>query len=110
MLKKKRNAAGATRLANVLRMAACLVAAFPDRPRRAVPAHLPPQGHAVAVFAIARKLAILIYRMLRYGQDYVDQGAEAYEERFKERRIHSLKSMAKEIGYELKPVPVAPAA
>ncbi len=30
---------------------------------------------AVAVFALARKLAVLIYRMLRYGQDYVDEGS-----------------------------------
>jgi len=110
VLKKKRNSVGATRLANSLRMAAsslhrsktALGAQFRRISRR--------KGHSVAVFAIARKLAVLIYRMMRYGQDYVDQGAAAYEERFKQRRIHNLKSMAKEIGYELKPVPLAPAA
>ena len=41
---------------------------------------------AVAVFAIARKLAILVYRMLRYGQDYVDIGEQAYEAQFQHRR------------------------
>lgn len=110
VLKKKRNSVGATRLANSLRMGAsslqrshtALGAQFRRISRR--------KGHSVAVFSIARKLAVLIYRMMRYGQDYVDQGADAYEERFKQRRINSLKSMAKEIGYELKPVPLDPAA
>jgi len=107
VLKKKRNAVGATRLANSLRMAAsslqrsptALGAQFRRISRR--------KGHSVAVFAIARKLAILIYRMLRYGQDYVDQGAAAHEERFKQRRLHNLASMAKEFGLELKPIPQA---
>ena len=35
----------------------------------------------VAVFATARKLAQLVYRLLRWGQAYVDEGAEAYEKR-----------------------------
>jgi hypothetical protein len=35
------------------------------------------KGGAVAVFAIARKLATLVYRMLHYGQDYIDVGCEA---------------------------------
>jgi hypothetical protein len=30
-------------------------------------------GGDVAVFATARKLATLIYRLLRWGQPYVDQ-------------------------------------
>jgi hypothetical protein len=55
---------------------------------------------------MARKLAILIYRMLRYGEDYVDQGAEAYEEQYKQQRLNYLRSTAKQMGYEMKPVPV----
>ena len=107
VLKKKRNAASATRVANVLRMAACslqrsqtaLGAQFRRLARR--------KGYAVAVFATARKLAVLIYRLLRFGQDYVDQGAAAYEQRFTERRLHNLMSVAKQMGYELKPLPAA---
>ena len=37
------------------------------------------KGFAVAVFATARKLSSLIYRMLRYGVDYVDIGEHEYE-------------------------------
>jgi len=36
-------------------------------------------GAPVATKAMAAKLARLIYRMLRYGMKYVDQGAEFYE-------------------------------
>jgi predicted cupin superfamily sugar epimerase len=37
------------------------------------------KGDDIAVFATARKLATLIYRLLRYGQFGVDEGAEACE-------------------------------
>lgn len=107
VLKKKRNAVGATRSANVLRQAACslqrsktaLGARFRALARR--------KGYSVAVFAMARKLAILIYRMLRYGQDYIDEGLAAYEERFRQRRLHNIATMANEMGYEITPIPVA---
>ena len=36
-------------------------------------------GPPKAITATAHKLARIIYAMLRYGQDYVDAGAEYYE-------------------------------
>jgi hypothetical protein len=57
----------------------------------------------VAVFATARKLATLIYRLLRWGQPYVDEGAEAYERRYQENRLRILKAKARELGYEMVP-------
>ena len=63
-----------------------------------------------AVFALARKLAVLIYRMLRYGQDYVDEGAERYEDRFCQRRLCSLKMSARSLGFTLVPEAEANAA
>jgi transposase len=59
------------------------------------------KGASVAVFATARKLAILIYRMLRWGQAYVDIGQQAYEEQYQARRIRSLASTAAQLGYQL---------
>lgn len=59
------------------------------------------KGASVAVFAMARKLAILVYRLLRYGQAYVDEGMQAYEERFKAARLRTCKQIAKEFGYKL---------
>ena len=49
------------------------------------------------------KLATLIYRLLRWGQPYVDEGAEAYEKRYKEVRVKSLTAAAKDLGYQLTP-------
>jgi transposase len=102
-IKKRRNSLGSNRVAAILRMAAlslqrsktALGAAFRRIARY--------KGGAVAVFAIARKLAQLIYRMLRYGQDYCDIGEEAYELQFTQRRLHALYNTAKSLGYELVP-------
>jgi hypothetical protein len=51
------------------------------------------------IFATARRLARLIYRMLRYGQDYVDIGEKAYDLQFRIRRLAGLKEAAKAIAY-----------
>jgi transposase len=56
------------------------------------------------VFATARKLATVIFRLLRWGQPYVDEGAEAYEDRYRQMRIGRLKVTAKQLGYELAPI------
>lgn len=55
----------------------------------------------VAIKAMAAKLARLVYRMLRYGMQYVDQGAELYEARHRQRQIHSLKLKAAELGFAI---------
>ena len=59
------------------------------------------KGIGVAVFAMARKLAILIYRLLKFGQGYLDKGVEVYEERFRQRRITACHAMAKSLGLRL---------
>ena len=98
--KKKRNTAS-TRVAGALRMAALslrngatALGAYYRKIARRI-------GADVAVFATARKLATLIYRLLRWGQPYVDEGAEAYERRYQQGRISTLKAKAKELGYAL---------
>lgn len=107
-LRKRRNGLGATRIANALRMAAvtlqrsktALGATYRRVARR--------KGAGVAVFSTARKLAQLIYRMLRFGQDYTDIGADMYEAQFHERRLHGLKRASAELGFTL--IPAAPPA
>lgn len=54
-----------------------------------------------AVKDVARQLARIVYRALRYGKQYVDEGIEAYEERFRTRRLHGLKTAAKNLGFDL---------
>ena len=100
-LKKRRNGLGANRIAGVLRRSAtalqrsksALGAAF-----RRVARH---KGGAVAVFATARQLAKLVYRMLRFGHDYVDVGEQAYERQFALRRLAALKEAARSLGFTL---------
>ena len=100
-LKKRRNGLGANRVAATLRMAAvslqrsktALGALYRRKARQ--------KGAAVAVFVTARRLAVLIFRMLRYGHDYVDEGEKAYERRFELRRLAGLTDAAKALGYTL---------
>jgi len=62
------------------------------------------KGASVAVLAMARRLAIIVYRLLRYGQAYIDEGMQAYEERFKAARLRTCKLIAKEFGYKVLPL------
>jgi len=59
------------------------------------------RGPGVAVFATARKLAQYIYRLLRFGKEYVDIGVKEYEERNYDRRLKSLQTRAMQMGYIL---------
>jgi hypothetical protein len=68
------------------------------------------KGASVAVFATARKLGTLIYRMLRWGQAYVDIGQKAYDEQQQARRLRSLTSTAAQLGYQLVKQPEAVSA
>jgi transposase len=58
-------------------------------------------GADVAVFATARKLAQYVYRLLRWGHPYVDEGAAAYEQRYRQARVSRLANTAKDLGYQL---------
>jgi transposase len=62
------------------------------------------KGKSVAVFATARKLARLVYRLIRYGHAYVDTGSEVYEARFNRRRLASYAKALKEMGYKIEPL------
>lgn len=58
-------------------------------------------GAPKAIVAMAHHLAKLIYRMIKYGQDYVEKGMEAYNAKYKEQRIHWLKKQARELGMQV---------
>jgi len=102
-IKGKKNAMGSTRIANVLRMSSlslknsktALGAYYRRLSRR--------KDASVAIFATARKLATLIFRMLRYGQDYVDIGEQTYEKQFEQRRLAGLKNSLIAMGYTVIP-------
>jgi transposase len=58
-------------------------------------------GAPKALTAAAYKLARILYRMLKYGAGYVDQGEAAYEERYRDRLLRNLKRRAAELGFQL---------
>src|SRR5262245_43919335 len=93
----------ANRAALALRLAACClhhshsaVGAF----LRRLKARL---GTPKAIVATAHKLARLVYRLLKYGEDYVARGMDEYERVYRERIVQPLTRKAKALGYRLLP-------
>jgi transposase len=60
-------------------------------------------GAGKAIVATARKLAERIYRLLKYGEDYVRQEVAAYEAAYRERLVKGLARRAAELGFKLEP-------
>ena len=91
-------AAAALRLvANALHRSGSALGAFLRRKK----AHM---GAPKAITATAHKLARIIYSMLRYGQEYVDAGAEYYERQYQQRALRAAKRRAAQLGYQLVPM------
>ena len=55
-------------------------------------------GPAKAITAMARKLAIILYNMIKHGQSFVELGMEKHEKDHRERMLKNLKKRAKELG------------
>ncbi len=64
-------------------------------------------GAPIAIKAMAAKLARLVYRMLRYGMKYVDQGAAFYEAQHRQLQIKQLKWKAAKLGFQIVQAPAA---
>ena len=103
-LKKRRNGMGASRLAAVFRNAAVTLSRSKSALGAAYRRQASRHSGARAVFVIARKLATLVYRMLRFGAEYVDVGQVAYEARYQLRRRLGLERSAAELGLALVPL------
>ena len=58
-------------------------------------------GAPKAITAMAHMLARLVYRMLRYGQQYVDKGMKFYEDKYRQHQIRSIEKKAKDLGFTL---------
>jgi len=52
-----------------------------------------------AITAVAHKLARYIYRMIRYGQEYVDKGQEWYEQQYEAIQRARVQKEAARLGY-----------
>ena len=44
-----------------------------------------------------------VYRLLKYGQEYVRQGEQAYEDAYRQRQLKSMAKKAALLGYKLVP-------
>ena len=91
------------RATNALRMAATTL----ERSQSALGAYFRRMkarlGPASAITCAAHKLARLMYRLLKYGEQYVSIGLEIYEAKSKEYRLKGLEKAARRIGYALVP-------
>jgi transposase len=60
-------------------------------------------GAPKATTAMAHRLARLVYRLLKYGHDYVDRGTQYYEERYRQQQIRLLHKKAAQLGFDVQP-------
>jgi transposase len=58
-------------------------------------------GSPKAIKAMANRLARIVYRMLKFGQEYVDKGSEVYEQRYRQQQVNMLTKKAAELGLRL---------
>lgn len=58
-------------------------------------------GAPKAIVALAHHLARLIYLMIKHGQDYVDKGVKAYQEKLREQQLRWLQKRALELNMKL---------
>ena len=66
------------------------------------------RGGLVANKALAHKLAILFWRVMVKGMDYVEKGLAHYEAQVVETRQRLLRSLAKQFGQQLVPIQGSP--
>ncbi|SRR3989442_120330 len=93
------------RVAMALRMAATTLlrsASYLGGRYRHLRKQLP--SKAAAVKAMARHLAVLVYRMLTKGEAWVDRGATKFEQKRTELELAYLKSKALAKGFQLTPI------
>jgi hypothetical protein len=63
-------------------------------------------GAAQAIVATAHKLARLVYSLLKHGTAYVQQGLDAYEQKYRQQSAAALARKARALGYQLVPAEV----
>src|SRR6516165_6060310 len=64
-------------------------------------------GAPKAITATARKLACLIYRLIKNGQAYKPTDLRTYELKYKQQTLDSLRKRAKNLGFDLVQLPKA---
>jgi transposase len=68
------------------------------------------RGKQKAIVAVAHKLLVIIYTLLKTGQVYEERGAAALDEKEKERLMHRLEKRIAKLGYKVHLEPINAAA
>jgi transposase len=100
---KKRGRKVKSRLAAALRMAASTLRASDSYLGAQFRRFRTKLGNPKAITAMGAKLARLVYRMLKYGQEYVDKGTAQYEEKYRQQQVKLLAKKAAQHGFALVP-------
>jgi hypothetical protein len=58
-------------------------------------------GGPKAITAMAHRIARLVYRMLNYGQQYIDKGGNYYEQRYRNQQLQFLRKKGAQLGFQL---------
>jgi len=61
-------------------------------------------GAPKAITAMAHLLARLVYRMLKFGHDYVDRGIEVYEAKYQHQQLQRIRKQAAALHMQLIPL------
>jgi transposase len=100
-IRRRKSRPSANRVATALRIAAqtlhkskTALGAFYRRMRARL-------GAPKAITAAARKLAVVVYRMLKHGEAFVEHGQDAYEQQYQQRVLANLRRSAKQLGFQL---------
>lgn len=62
------------------------------------------RGAPKAITATAHKLAKIVYRLLKHGQEYVERGQQYYEQHYQQRLLKGLQKTATTLGFKLVPI------
>jgi transposase len=68
------------------------------------------RGKQKAIVAVAHKILVLIYTLLKTGQLYQERGAASLDEKQKERIVHRLENRIAKLGYKVHLEPIDAAA
>jgi transposase len=63
-------------------------------------------GAPKAITATAHKLARIFYHLWTTGENFIDAGADAYEQQYQQRVLKHLKQRARQMGFDLVPEPL----
>lgn len=97
------NTGDKSRLATALRMAASTLRESESYLGAQVQRRRTKLGSPKAIIIMGAKLARLLYRMLKYGQECVGKSTPLYEEKYRQQQVRLLAKKAAEHGFTLVP-------